>query len=114
MRMTEQGRRLEVVWTSDELDLPAEVIVTECFKIAAEQARGKGIELVHAIAEPMPDLHADRRAVKQILLNLLTNAIKFTPQGGTVSPTTVAADSHIIFTVADNGEGIAADKLRHV
>ena len=91
--------------------VPVEEIVMDCLRIVAAQAQSKGVELVHAMAEPMPDLHADRRSIKQILLNLLTNAIKFTPEGGNVSLTTVASDSHMIFTVTDNGVGIAADML---
>ena len=88
-----------------------EEIVMDCLKIVAEQARGKGVELVHTIAEPMPDLLADRRSIKQILLNLLNNAIKFTPEGGLVSLTAAASGGYLIFTVADNGVGIAPDKL---
>ena len=88
-----------------------EEIVMDCLRIVAEQARGKGVELVHAIAEPMPDLLADRRSIKQILLNLLTNAIKFTPEGGSISLTAAASGGYLIFTVADNGVGIAPDKL---
>ena len=88
-----------------------EEIVMDCLKIVAEQARGKGAELVHTIAEPMPDLLADRRSIKQILLNLLNNAIKFTPEGGLVSLTAAASGGYLIFTVADNGVGIAPDKL---
>ncbi|MEX2617272.1 MAG: PAS domain-containing sensor histidine kinase [Alphaproteobacteria bacterium] len=55
---------------------------------------------------------ADERATKQVLLNLLSNGIKFTPDGGTVTVALAAMDSsHIRLTVSDTGCGIAADEI---
>ncbi len=56
-------------------------------------------------------VHADVRALKQILLNLLTNAIKFTPKGGRVGLTVRGARDWIEFVVADTGIGIPAKDL---
>ena len=61
----------------------------------------------------VPALHADRRKVKQILLNLVTNAIKHTPEGGTVRLVCRADGSRVAYDVVDTGAGISpADQAR--
>ncbi|MDY0884921.1 ATP-binding protein [Dongia soli] len=53
-------------------------------------------------------LHADRRALKQILINLLSNAVKFTPAGGTVEMSCHAVPNGVAFVIRDTGIGISA------
>ena len=92
---------------------PAPVIGT-CCDLMALRARESGIDLVCRLAPDLPDIVADKRAVKQILINLLSNAIKFTQRGGKV---TVSADSHganVVMRVEDTGVGISEDDLPHV
>jgi signal transduction histidine kinase len=55
--------------------------------------------------------HADRARVEQILLNLLSNAVRFTPPRGTIAVTLTAGDDDVSVTVADTGTGIPPDKL---
>ena len=100
--------------TIEKEALQVEDMITECLAKVAQRAQDKGVELVHPRNGDLPVLNADRRALKQILLNLLTNAIKFTPQGGEASLTVAATNSEMAFIIADNGEGIAPDKLLHV
>lgn len=59
-------------------------------------------------------MHADPRRLKQILINLLTNAVKFTPERGqiTLDVRTNAEDDQVIFSVSDTGIGIAHDDLK--
>ncbi len=57
------------------------------------------------------EIEADPRAVKQILINLLTNAIKFTPVGGTVGIELVEKKTGIVIKVKDSGIGISADNI---
>jgi signal transduction histidine kinase len=57
--------------------------------------------------ERMGDIVADERKVKQILLNFLSNAVKFTPEGGRVGVTVTAADGVATIAVSDTGIGIA-------
>jgi CheY-like chemotaxis protein len=57
---------------------------------------------------------ADELKLKQVVLNLLTNAVKFTPKGGTVQVGARRTSSHIQFTVNDTGEGIDPEFLPHV
>ncbi|HVY34874.1 MAG TPA: HAMP domain-containing sensor histidine kinase [Caulobacteraceae bacterium] len=59
-------------------------------------------------------IEADSRALKQIVLNLLSNALKFTPRGGTVDLTLGAQDGALELVVADSGVGIAAEDLKRL
>jgi two-component system, cell cycle sensor histidine kinase DivJ len=54
---------------------------------------------------------ADRRALNQILINLISNAIKFTPRGGTVTVSATCETGKLLLTVEDTGVGIGADDL---
>ena len=92
---------------------PASVIGT-CCDLMALRAREAGIELACRVAPDLPDIVADRRAVKQILINLLSNAIKFTQRGGKVLVTAETCDTTIVLRVEDTGVGIGEDDLRHV
>jgi len=59
-------------------------------------------------------VHADRERLEQILLNLLSNAAKFTAQGGRVTVTAEADDASVRVRVADSGRGIAPDQLEAI
>ncbi len=89
--------------------------IHSCAAMVAERARNAGLSLSVDVAESMPEFDADPTRVKQILLNLLANAIKFTPQGGRI---TVGAglddEGAVIIEVADSGIGIAADDIPKV
>ena len=74
-------------------------------------------QLASAVAiEPTLTARGDREKVQQILINLLTNAVKFTPAGGTVRTFAERAANarHVHVSVADSGIGIPADKLKNV
>ena len=92
---------------------PAPVIGT-CCDLMALRAREAGLDLVCRVPADLPDIVADKRAVKQILLNLLSNAIKFTDRGGKVSVTGAIDGADMIFTVEDTGVGIDEENLRHI
>ena len=62
----------------------------------------------------LPQVRAQRHHLEQILLNLITNASKFTPEGGYITVTAVKNDSNLIIEVSDNGIGIPADKQEMV
>lgn len=84
--------------------------VTRMLKLRADEG---GLELIYQDT-PLPLIEADPRAVKQILLNLLTNAIKFTPQGGTVKVYTQASSEGLIIHVADSGIGISEKDIKRL
>ena len=87
--------------------------VAECVKSVQPLASSKGVTLSsRASAQPAAasaTVQADRTALKQIVLNLLTNAIKFTPSGGNITVATVARRrGAAAFTVEDTGPGMSA------
>ena len=86
---------------------------------AAQTARAaymdKGVNLLtdsSAAAGAVVDV--DRQRIAQVLGNLLTNALRHTPPGGTVTVSAAAAGDEVTLSVADNGEGIAPEQLPHV
>jgi cell cycle sensor histidine kinase DivJ len=89
-------------------------VVATCCDLIALRARESGIDVVHALPSDLPDIVADKRAVKQILINLLSNAVKFTPRGGKITVTVELDPGHVTFNVKDTGVGIAEHDLQNV
>jgi two-component system, cell cycle sensor histidine kinase DivJ len=85
-----------------------------CCNLLALKARENGIELVTRAPQDLPDMTGDPRAFKQILLNLVSNAIKFSERGGTVTVSAAVEGSRLVLRVSDTGVGIAADDLARV
>jgi two-component system, cell cycle sensor histidine kinase DivJ len=85
-----------------------------CCSLLALKARENGIELVTRIPEDLPDMTGDARAFKQIALNLVSNAIKFTERGGKVTVSAGVEGSRLVLRVIDTGVGITADDLKRV
>ncbi|MGY6629190.1 MAG: ATP-binding protein [Oceanicaulis sp.] len=88
---------------------PAELI-EQCVRIMRARAEEKSIALV-VEAGPLPEIEADPRALKQIMLNLMSNAVKFTPDGGQVKVRGFDAADGVVLQVADTGIGIPAEHL---
>ncbi|MBO6725767.1 MAG: HAMP domain-containing histidine kinase [Rhizobiaceae bacterium] len=82
-----------------------------CGSMMAQQAEENGLDLNVTVRPGVSELVADRRAVQQIIINLLTNAIKFTPEGGSVSLEVYRLGSTVSFVVTDTGIGIEKDDL---
>ncbi|HEX3429297.1 MAG TPA: PAS domain-containing sensor histidine kinase [Rhizomicrobium sp.] len=78
------------------------------------QAERKGVALKTTIAPGARSIFADRRAVKQILLNLLANAVKFTPRGGEIWIAAARDGGGIDLAVADTGVGIPKNDLQRL
>ena len=84
-------------------------------KIMAPKAREKRQELVIDVEADTPPLYADERALKQILINLVSNASKFTPEGGRISVIASKAPGGAFqIMVEDNGPGIPREKLDRI
>ena len=85
--------------------------VNAALRLMRVQAEEVGVNL-RGVMPALPIIvHADRRALKQIVLNLASNALKFTPRGGHVTVTTHAAAGVLEIAVSDTGIGIAPDDL---
>ena len=84
-------------------------------RMVRTKAQDAGISLTCHIPQDIPDILGDRKAVRQILINLVSNALKFTPAGGSVSVTAqIEADGRIAVSVADTGIGIAKENISRV
>ena len=92
---------------------PAQVVAA-CCRLLELPAREAGVQLHRLVADELPEMIADKRAVNQILLNLLSNAIRFTERGGTVTISARAEAAHITFAVEDNGVGISDADLARI
>ncbi len=102
---------------SGKMSLNAETIycdelIEQCLRLVRGRAIESHLELISEIND-LPDIQADSRAIKQVLLNILSNAIKFTPDGGKVIITSYpdAETGGIVFNVTDTGIGISAQDL---
>ena len=74
----------------------------------------RGLELKSAVSEDLPSVLADVDRVVQVLSNLLSNALKHTPDGGRVVVEAEASDDEVTFEVTDTGTGIAPEHLERV
>jgi two-component system cell cycle sensor histidine kinase PleC len=90
-------------------------IFESALRIIGSRARERRQQLVIRIEPDAPILFADERALKQILLNLVSNAVKFTPEGGRiVVAASRSSQGDFQILVEDNGPGISRDKLERV
>jgi cell cycle sensor histidine kinase DivJ len=85
-----------------------------CCNLLALKARESGVDLVTRAPEDLPVMTGDPRAFKQIALNLVANAIKFTERGGSVTVSAAVEGSRLMLRVTDTGVGIAADDLKRI
>ncbi len=111
----------------DEAWVTVPEALESCRALAALPADRGGVALTVACPADLPRLFADERALRQILLNVLVNAVKFTPQGGRVEVEAGVRDGDgesgsgpeasrgaFVITVRDTGIGIAADALARI
>ena len=85
-----------------------------CCNLLALKARDNGIDLVTVAPDDLPQIVADPRAFKQIVLNLVSNAIKFTERDGRVTVSARIERDRLLLSVRDTGVGIAADDLKRI
>jgi two-component system, cell cycle sensor histidine kinase PleC len=87
-------------------------VVADCHHLLKLRASSRGITIHEVFEEGMPRLWADERAIRQIVLNLLSNSIKFTPQSGEIwlkAGWTASGGQYL--SVKDTGSGIAEDEI---
>ncbi len=99
-------------WQLDRQPMAPAEVGDEAGRMLRPMAESRGIELRIESGDAPASIRADRQAVLQVLLNLLGNAIKFSPSGSPVTGVlSTAADGGLVITVRDRGPGIAAADL---
>ena len=86
-------------------------LIENCRQMVSLRAEQSGIQLFSDIAADLPEINADPRALRQVILNLVSNAIKFTERGGKVDITARATDREFELCVCDDGVGIPESDL---
>jgi signal transduction histidine kinase len=100
-----EAGRMELEITAFDLATAIDNALT----LVRERASRRGIALGRAIDERLGTIRADERKVKQVLLNLLSNALKFTPEGGRIDVRAAMSEGLAEISVADTGVGIAPE-----
>ncbi len=77
-----------------------------CLDLMRLKAEAAGIVLTSEVEPGLPELVADRRACRQVLINLVSNAVKFTPRGGRVTVGVERRGGMLVIAVADDGIGV--------
>lgn len=89
-------------------------LTKECIRLIQEKRSVSGIEVINQIADDVPVLTADRNGIKKCLANILSNAVKFTPEGGTVTVSSEISDQWYKLVVSDTGIGMTAEELQEL
>jgi two-component system OmpR family sensor kinase len=105
----DEGRAPLAVEESDLRDLVEDVAET-----AGMLGEDAGVTAVHSLPAAPVRLPIDRHRIREMLLNIVTNAIKYTPPGGTIALSLEEDHEWVTFTVRDTGIGIAAGDLPHI
>ncbi len=93
---------------------PVDLVETlaHCTSVVGTQALNASIKIIRDLPNDLPRLNADKRKLKQVVLSLLSNAVKFTPSGGTVTIKAWARpDSGYVIQIVDTGIGIALEDI---
>lgn len=98
-----------------ETEIDIMLAVDHAIELVGVTADGKGVTLQRALPAILPRLYADERLVRQMLLNLISNAIKFTPEGGSIEvAAAVLTDGGLAIRVRDTGVGMTDHQLQRV
>jgi PAS domain S-box-containing protein len=104
-----EAGRLELNFTSVDLG----GVIDTCMQLMQNEATAGRVVLRKSIAERLPQVVADQRSVKQVVLNLISNAIKFTDPGGQVIiAARVTGGGELLLSVSDTGVGMDEDQLK--
>jgi two-component system sensor histidine kinase BaeS len=89
-------------------------LVEDALSAMRVRANAAGVSLVRAVPDDLPQPEVDRLRVGQVLSNLISNALRYTPAGGTVTLRAERHGSGVALSVADTGSGIPPEELPHV
>ena len=109
LRRLEEGR---AVIHRTKVSLAA--LAAEAVEEAQPVAEGKGIILQMQLPLTLPTVEADSDMIRRVISNLLDNAVKYTPSGGTIRLNAEIADQSVLFSVADTGPGIPTEERHRI
>ncbi len=90
-------------------------IAEDCYRLLKLRAESKGLEIVLEFEDRLPQIWVDERAMRQICLNLLSNALKFTPKGGRITVRVATSEEGgQLLSVKDTGPGIPKEEIPKV
>jgi signal transduction histidine kinase len=120
-QMTEMVESLLTLARADEGRAPLAVELCDLRELVADVAEtagmlgeSVGVTAVHSMPDTPVLLAVDRHRIREMLLNMVTNAIKYTPEGGTIALTLEEDDHAVVISVRDSGIGIAPGDLTHI
>ncbi len=97
----------------DEQDVDVQEAIESVMRMMASRAFSGGIVLNSKVEKNMPALHADPRLLRQVLINLVSNAVKFSRRGGAIDiESGLNSDGEMTITVRDTGIGIPKNKIK--
>ena len=92
--------------------IDVEQVLHDCIRVVRPRATEAGVALVIAIADGLPAMRADARRLKQTLINVMSNGVSFTPDGGSVTlEAGVSQEGGLRLIIRDTGRGIAAEDI---
>lgn len=98
--------------TRTEVDL--HVLLEECLRLVGHQVGLQTIQIVREFREDLPPVSADPDQIKQVLVNVLLNAVQAMPQGGTLTLRSDRSDRDSMLTIGDTGMGIPEERIAKV
>jgi two-component system CheB/CheR fusion protein len=95
-------------------NLPMKNLLNEISLLSADMVSKKKLHMLLEIAEDLPDIEADELKVKEIIYNLFSNAVNYTPEGGRIGMRAKKTGSEIEIVVWDTGVGIASENMEKI
>ncbi len=77
-------------------------------------AKDKGVTVVNAVAEDLPEVLADTKKIRHVFANLFSNALRFTDPGGSVTISAEQKQGQVVFRVEDTGKGIPEEDINNL
>lgn len=96
----------------DESEVNLQLLITDAMTLSSSKAMGKTVNVSSDVPTEIPKLLCDERMIKQVVINLLSNALKFTPDGGEIVVTAKCdPDRHVLLSVRDTGIGMSEQDI---
>jgi signal transduction histidine kinase len=96
--------------------VPTEIaaLIDDTVRSMRNQTEASGQLLIHEVEAGLPQLWVDRDRIRQVLVNLLTNAHEYCPERASIRVAAARVDDEVEITVSDNGPGMSSDQLEHI